>query len=249
MKKGFKLIFLGLLLSILICGCSISADKTESTPEPAVTPQPIVTPTVEPINYNKYIGVWQDAADSTGRHYIGLTIYQIDGNTMDIEIYRLRGKSITYTVDNIKFTDDYTVNATGSYGFLPENSELAPASYEFILGDDTISLSIFTEYSGNNPESITLYKDPSAPAVTPRPANILRLEPGAPKQYGCKYHITEETAKALILIKFGENAELTSTGNTSFTFEGDNNIYRVDRWYQTDDINSVNIYSTPKVSG
>ena len=72
-------------------------------------------------------------------------------------------------------------------------------------------------------------------------AQTVKLYPGAPAQYGCSYHITVEDAIKLIKQRYGINAVHTQTGTTLFWFEGGGHSFTVDRWYYTNDINSVNI--------
>lgn len=69
----------------------------------------------------------------------------------------------------------------------------------------------------------------------------LHLDEGAPSQYGANYHITEETAIALIKQKYGVSVTLESTATTAFTFSGEGRHFRVERWYMSDDINQVSI--------
>lgn len=68
---------------------------------------------------------------------------------------------------------------------------------------------------------------------------LLHLDPGAPQQYGCNYHVSEETAIALIKQKYGITVKLESTGNTAFYFSGEGHRFRVERWYVNDNIDDV----------
>ena len=70
-------------------------------------------------------------------------------------------------------------------------------------------------------------------------ANTIKLYPGAPSQYGCNYHIKVEDAIKLIKQRYGVDVVHTLTGNQFFWFEGGGETFIVDRWYPTDDINSV----------
>lgn len=70
-------------------------------------------------------------------------------------------------------------------------------------------------------------------------AETIKLYPGAPSQYGCNYHITVEDAIKLIKQRYGIDVVHTLTGNQFFWFEGGGQTFIVDRWYPTDDINSV----------
>ena len=73
-------------------------------------------------------------------------------------------------------------------------------------------------------------------------AQTVKLYPGAPSKYGCSYHITVEDAIKLIKQRYGINARHIGTGNTLFWFEGGGHKFTVERWYTTNNINSVVIY-------
>ena len=73
-------------------------------------------------------------------------------------------------------------------------------------------------------------------------AQNIKLYPGAPLQYGRSYHIKPADAIKLIKQRYGINSTHTGTGNTLFWFEGGGHKFTVERWYYTDDINSVVIY-------
>lgn len=87
------------------------------------------------VDYSKYIGTW---ADESG--VMGLTINSIDSSGMNVEIYRLRGKGITYTIDSMTFVDEYTIVAQGASGFLPYGNGLTPTTYTFKFAGDNIVL-------------------------------------------------------------------------------------------------------------
>lgn len=70
-------------------------------------------------------------------------------------------------------------------------------------------------------------------------ANTIKLYPGAPSQYGCNYHITVNDAIKLIKQRYGVDVAFTNVGNVYFWFEGGGHEFMVNRWYPTDDINSV----------
>lgn len=109
------------------------------------------------IDYNNYIGKWIDSADSDGLHRFGITINSIDGQNANIDMYYVRGKNTTYTIDSMEFVDDHTIKAKGSYGVMDENS--TPAEFEFILEENSISFRLFSEYSDGTP--IKLYRKTS----------------------------------------------------------------------------------------
>lgn len=95
------------------------------------------------VDYSKYIGTW---SDETG--IMGLTINSIDNSGMDVEIYRLKGKNITYTIDSMKFEDEYTIVAQGASGFLENDNELTQTTYTFQFDGDNVVLNFNDETEG-----------------------------------------------------------------------------------------------------
>ena len=59
---------------------------------------------------------------------------------MNIEIYRLGGKGITYTIDSMIFVDEYTIVAQGASGFLLYGNGLTLTTYTFKFDGDNIVL-------------------------------------------------------------------------------------------------------------
>ena len=102
------------------------------------------------VDYSKYIGTW---ADESG--VMGLTINSIDSSGMNVEIYRLRGKEITYTIDSMTFVDEYTIVAQGASGFLPYGNGLTPTTYTFIFDGDNIVLD--TDNGTDNGSDATVF--------------------------------------------------------------------------------------------
>lgn len=100
------------------------------------------------VDYSKYIGTWSDELG-----VMGLTVSSIDSSGMNVEIYRLRGKNITYTIDSMTFVDEYTIVAQGASGFLPYGNGLTPTTYTFKFDADNILL-----YFNDGSEAIIFYK-------------------------------------------------------------------------------------------
>lgn len=71
----------------------------------------------------------------------------------------------------------------------------------------------------------------------------IKLYPGAPLQYTYSYHIELEDAIKLIKQKYGIDVVHTMTSNMYYEFQGGGHKFIVERWYITDDINSISIYS------
>lgn len=67
----------------------------------------------------------------------------------------------------------------------------------------------------------------------------ITLGEGAPPQYGANYFISPENAIKLIKQKYGVDVVHTLTGNTYFWFEGGGYEFIVERWYETDDIDTA----------
>ena len=73
----------------------------------------------------------------------------MDESGMSIDIYRTRGKEITYVINSMRFIDEYTIVADGESGFLPYDNGLIPTTYIFKFGDGNITLDLEMSNDGD----------------------------------------------------------------------------------------------------
>jgi hypothetical protein len=108
------------------------------------------------ISKDSYIGKWQHTPDGSTNVLTEMNITEINSNYVTMEVYRVRGKAMTYNLGDVTFTDDNTAVADGSIEW-EYNGTSIPQKYTFKFNSDNIQMIVYNA-DGTYSDTLTFYR-------------------------------------------------------------------------------------------